>query len=117
MGRQCYATSHEVRMKTILILTFLASLQLVLAGPEPRRRYSSSKWHEYPSNNNNWGHTTARPYPWYHTTTRSPYRPPCPCADNPSPYSPWSYEACNNHANNYPPRRYNSVRSSSSGNH
>merc|ERR1712137_646661 len=31
----------EVRMKTILTLTFLASLQLVLAGPEPQRRYSS----------------------------------------------------------------------------
>ena len=50
-SRQCYATSHEVRMKAILTLTFLASLQLVLAGPEPRRSSteppaasSSSKW-------------------------------------------------------------------------
>ena len=30
-------------MKTILTLTFLASLQLVLAGPEPRRRYTKCK--------------------------------------------------------------------------
>ena len=42
-------------MKTILTFTFLASLQLVLAGPEPRRRYSSSsysssKWDEYQFN-------------------------------------------------------------------
>ena len=43
-SRQCYATSHEVRMKTILTLSFLASLQLVLAArPEPRRGYKKLK--------------------------------------------------------------------------
>ena len=81
--QQYFEISHSVKMKTILALTFLACLQLVLTSPEPRRRYSSSSYSSSQWNQNkhfgNYYTTTARP--WYHTTTRSPYKR-CQCADN-----------------------------------